>query len=457
MNGSLWWDTLPSSLHTSSMRPPLGADTFCDVAIVGAGFTGLWTAYYLKQSSPDCRIVVIDANEAGFGASGRNGGWCSALFPSSLESMAKNHGRSEAIRMIRTMHDTIDEIFRVSSDHGLDIGWAKGGTTILARSPLQWARSQQEISQWRSWGFAEDDHTLLSAPEARALVGATDVLGGTFTPHCASLNPALLVRNLARVVEALGVTIHEHTAAERIEPGIVRTAHGSIRSEFIVRATEGYTSSLPGLRRTLAPIYSLMVATEPLPESVWKTINLSSRTTFSDERRLIIYGQRTADNRLAFGGRGAAYHFGSRTKPDYDRSGRVFMHLKRALVDMFPDIAPYGFTHEWGGPLGAPRDWHPSCGLDLTTGIAWSGGYIGDGVATSNLGGRTVADLILGRETDLTTLPWVNHRSPRWEPEPLRWLGVNAGLGAMAFGDTSESSTGRPSRTAGMIDRFLKN
>ena len=261
---SLWWDTLPDDLR-APLGPPLNGDEAADVAIVGAGYTGLWTAYYLKRLDPSLRITVVEARQAGFGASGRNGGWASALFPASLEALARQSSRGEAIRMRLEMHHTVDEIGRVAADEGWDIGWSKGGTVVLARTPLQLQNAKDEIANLRSWGFGDDDYRLLDAREAASRAGATDVLGGTYTPHCAAIDPARLVRSLARSVVASGVTLHEGTPVEAIEPGIVRTANGSVRAEIIVRATEGYTPTLKGHVRTLAPVYSLMLATEPLP------------------------------------------------------------------------------------------------------------------------------------------------------------------------------------------------
>jgi glycine/D-amino acid oxidase-like deaminating enzyme len=223
----------------------------------------------------------------------------------------------------------------------------------------------------------------------------------------------------------------------------------------VVRATEGYTVSLEGMRRDVVPVYSLIVATEPLPDSVWEQIGLRDRETFTDLRNLIVYGQRTTDGRLVFGGRGAPYHFGSSIRPGHDREQRVFAMLHATLVDMFPALAPARFTHAWGGALGIARDWVASVGLDRETGIAWAGGYVGDGVGTTNLAGRTLRDLVLGRTTELTALPWVGHRSPRWEPEPLRWLGVNAGLQAMTLADAEERVTGRPSMIARAVSPLV--
>jgi glycine/D-amino acid oxidase-like deaminating enzyme len=228
-----------------------------------------------------------------------------------------------------------------------------------------------------------------------------------------------------------------------------------VRAAHVVRATEGYSPGLPGLRRAIAPVFSLMIATEPLEPEQWRAIGLDRRQTFGDYRNVIIYGQRTADGRLAFGGRGAPYHFGSRVRPEFDREPSVFAALRRVLAELFPVLAKVRVTHAWGGPLGIPRDWCASVGLDRATGLAWAGGYVGDGVGTSNLAGRTVADLILGHDSELVRLAWVGHRSPSWEPEPLRWLGVNAALRLAFRADRVEARTGRRSRAAAALDRFL--
>jgi glycine/D-amino acid oxidase-like deaminating enzyme len=451
---SLWWDTLPDDLR-QPLGAPLGGDSTADVAIVGAGYTGLWTAYYLIKADPTLRITVLDAEVAGFGASGRNGGWASALFPASLDALARASSRDSAVRMKRAMNATVDEIGRVSAVEGWDIEWEKGGTIVLARSPLQWQEAKAEVEALRSWGFGEDDLRLLGKDEASARANATDVLGATFNPHCAAIHPAKLVRQLARTVVALGVTLHEGTRVDAIEPGIVRTAQGTVRAEHVVRATEGYTRTLAGHARTLAPVYSLMLATEPLPLETWEKIGLGGRPTFADGRHLIIYGQRTADDRIAFGGRGAPYFFGSKITPQQDRNPDVHAALWEVLTDLFPQVSSAAVTHTWGGPLGIPRDWWASCGLDRATGMAWSGGYVGDGVGTSNLGGRTLSDLILQRESDLTSLPWVDHRSKKWEPEPFRWLGANLGLRVMTSADHVEARTGKPSRRAAMFARKI--
>jgi glycine/D-amino acid oxidase-like deaminating enzyme len=423
--------------------------------VVGAGFTGLWTAYYLLKADPSRQVVVLDKEVAGFGASGRNGGWCSALFPASWEKVARESSREEAVRLQRTMFDTVDEVGRVVATEELNVDWAKGGTVMLARSEVQHRRAEDLVDHARAWGFPEHDFRLLDGSEARERANATDVSGAVYSPHCAAINPAKLVRGLADAVERLGGTIYEHSPALSLEPGVVRTPMGEVRAPFVVRATEGYTPTLPGFRRVVVPVYSLMIVTDPLPAAAWERIGLTDRATFTDLRNMVIYGQRTADGRFAFGGRGAPYHYGSTVRPEFDRHPKVFGWLERTLGELFPDAADVGVSMRWGGPLGVARDWWATVGLDAATGIGWSGGYVGDGVGTSNLGGRTLADLILGRASDLTSLPWVNRRSRRWEPEPLRWLGVNAGLTAMGAADPEESRTGRPSLIARSFERLI--
>jgi glycine/D-amino acid oxidase-like deaminating enzyme len=449
---SLWHDTTPDDW---TPRPALPGDREVDVAIIGAGFTGLWTAHYLIRADPGLRIAVVEREVAGFGASGRNGGWCSGLFPTSASALARAGGRDGALALQRVMNATVDEVGAAAALEGIDCHYHKGGIVALARTPVQWERALAEVAEAREWGVGEADLRLLGAGEARARLAATDVLGATFTPHCAAIHPARLVRGLAAAVERRGVKIFERTAVEAVTEGTVETALGELRADVIVRATEGFTPSLRGEHRTLAPVYSLMVATEQLPKSYWDEIGPRDRETFSDLRHLIIYGQRTADGRLAFGGRGAPYHFGSRTDSRFDRNRRVFALLRRTLVELFPALREVTFTHAWGGPIGVPRDWFASVGFDRVSGLAWAGGYVGDGVGTSNLAGRTLTDLILGRSSELVSLPWVGHRSRRWEREPVRWVGVNSGLRVMTAADHEERVTHRPSLLAKAMEPWI--
>ena len=440
---NLWWEQVAADGDPLSRRPswsPLPDDA--DVCIVGAGYTGLWTAYYLLLTDPSLRVVVVEQALAGFGASGRNGGWCSALFPASTAKLARRHGRDAALAMRRAMRDTVDEVGRAVAEEGIACDWVKGGTVALARTPVQWSRARAGL---------DDEERLLGPAEASALVGATDVLGATFTPHCARIQPARLVRGLARAVERRGGRIVEGTTALSVGPREVVTDRGAIRAGAVVRATEGWSASLAP--RSVVPVYSLIVATRPLPAGFWDAAGLAGGQTFTDHRHLIVYGQRTADDRLVFGGRGAPYHWRSRIEPAFDRDEHVFGGLRAAATDLFPALRADDFTHSWGGPLGIARDWH--AGVGFADGLGWAGGYVGDGVGTANLAGRTLAALITGAPDPLTTLPWVGHRSRRWEPEPLRWLLVNAGLRLMTLADGEERLTGRPSVVAASLARAL--
>ena len=451
LNRSLWEETAAPSVP----RARLDGDLDVDVAIVGAGFTGLWTAYYLARADPALRIAVCEAEVAGFGASGRNGGWCSALFPASSSSLAALGDRAGAQAQHRAMRASVHEVGRVLADESIDAHFAHGGTISLARSRAQLARARAEVDEARSWGRDEDEIRLLDADAAGEVLAGSSVHGATYTPDCAAIHPLRLARGLADTVVRLGVRLFEQTPVLSIGPGRLVTRTGVVRADIVVRATEGYTVDLPGEHRRLVPIYSLVIATEPLAPGLWERIGLRRRETFTDQRHLLVYGQRTADDRIVFGGRGAPYHFGSRIRPGFDRDERVFRRLREALVDLLPVLSGTSITHSWGGCLGVPRDWCASVGLDRGTGIAWAGGYVGDGVSTTNLAGRTLRDLVLERDTELVRLPWVNHRSPVWEAEPLRWLGVNAGLRVMGAADVEERLTGRPSRLARLVSPLV--
>jgi glycine/D-amino acid oxidase-like deaminating enzyme len=398
---------------------------------------------------------------AGFGASGRNGGWCSALFAASDAKLARLAGPDAARRMRRALQGAVDEVGAAAAAEGIDCHFAKGGTVTVARTPAQEARARQEVAEARAQGAAPGDLVWLEADQARARVGMTEVRGATYTPHCAAIQPALLARGLAEAVERRGVRLFERTAVTALVPGApgrrprLVTDHGTVRADVVVRAVEGWTPTLPGQRRAVVPVYSLMVATEPLGDGFWAGAGLAGRETFADHRHLVIYGQRTADGRLAFGGRGAPYHFASAVRRRFDHEPRVHQALERTLVELFPALAGAAVTHRWGGPLAVPRDWFSSVGLDRGTGVAWAGGFVGDGVSTTNLAGRTLADLITGRPSELVDLPWVGHRSRKWEPEPLRWLGVNGALRAMQLADRSEDRRGRPSRAARFMERLV--
>jgi len=447
----LWWESPSAAPSASGLSSPASAapPPHADVVIVGAGFTGLWTAHYLLLADPALDVVVLEAEHVGFGASGRNGGWVSALWPVGPRTVARRSGEGAARAMVAELQHTVDEVGRATESAAIDCGFRKGGAISLARSPAQAARARAEVAEAVEWGVGT---RWLDAAEASERLAGSRVAGATFTPHCARVHPRRLVDGLAATVRSQGGQVLEGIRVQAIEPGrAVLEGGAQVTAPHVIRATEAWTAALPGHRRTVAPVYSLMVATEPLSAEQWATIGLAEREVFSDHRHVVIYGQRTVDDRLAFGGRGAPYHFRSTIKPQFDHEARVFADLRQTLDDLLPQLGGVAFTHAWGGPLGIARDWHPSVGHDPSTGLGWAGGYVGDGVAATNLAGRTLADLVLGRATPITQLPWVGHRSRRWEPEPARWAGINAGLRLAHAADREEARTGRPARIAALL------
>jgi glycine/D-amino acid oxidase-like deaminating enzyme len=446
---SLWLDRLDGDPLTP--RAPLDGPLDVDVAIVGAGYTGLWTAYYLRRADPGLRVAVLERDVAGFGASGRNGGWCLGFLPMDLERLARRAGHAPAMALQREMFRTVDEVGRAAEREGIDCHYHKGGTLQLATSPVQLRRLHARVRQARRMGLGDADLGFLGPTEAGRRIHVPGLLGAVWSPHCAAVDPARLVRGLARAVERHGARIYESTPATRIRRGGVDTPGGRVRAEVVVRATEGYTPTLPGTHRAVVPLYSLMIATEPLPAAVWDQIGWSGRETVAAGGHLFVYAQRTRDGRVAFGGRGAPYHFASRVRAAYDRHARVHDSLRAALAELLPAAGDARITHRWGGPLGVARDWAASVGLDRASGLAWAGGYVGDGVAAANLAGRTLADLVTGADSELVRLPWVQHRSRRWEPEPLRWLGINGALLLAGSADAAERRTGRPARLRGRL------
>jgi glycine/D-amino acid oxidase-like deaminating enzyme len=449
---SLWHDDVRDDL---SPRPSLESDIDADVAIIGGGYTGLWTAYYLKQSARDLRTVIIESEIAGFGASGRNGGWCIGMLTGIDTYLEDPQQRAGGVGLLRAIFDTVDEVQRVCECEGIDCHYDKGGSIRVATAPAQVRLLQSRLAKLRGLGFTEADFRWLPPQECAHHVGMANALGGLFTSHCASLHPARLARGLAAVVERLGVEIYEKTPAITLEGASVVTPAARIRAPMIVRAMEGYTRRLAGEGRRLVPIHSMMIATEPLPAEIWKEIGLARRQTFGDARRVVTYGQRTRDGRLAFGGRGN-YYYRSGIRDRFEPTQPDFERVHRTLVSFFPALASVAITHRWGGPLGIPRHWLPSVGVDHEEGRAWGGGYSGEGVAAANLAGRTLADLILRQDTPRTQLPWVTRDFPLWEPEPLRWLGVT-GLRRLAdSADTKELQGGAAPLRSAVFSAFAR-
>lgn len=426
-NISLWMDQLDDPLQA---RRSLQHDIQADVAIIGAGYTGLWTAYYLKRHAPQLRVVILEAETAGFGASGRNGGWLmgNLLGEDRLLAARPSAARKASFDLL---HAIPDEVAEVVACEGIDCDLRKGGVLYCAaRYPEQEVRLRDYLEHLRELGLGEDDYRWLSPSELTAQLRVANAYGALYSPHCATIQPAKLVRGLARSVDDMGVELYEHSPVIDWQPGQVRTAQARVTADWVVPAIEGYAATLSPLGNHQLPVQSLIVATEPLPADIWAGIGLERGQAFSEFSRQVTYGQRSLDDRLIFGARGG-YRFGGRLRNDFnlteDERG-----LRRYLMgELFPQLRNVRFSHSWGGNLGMARRFQPHMLRDSRNRIALSGGYGGEGVGASNLGGRTLADLILGRDSELLHQPWVLNDSPisrlrRWEPEPCRWLGYNA-------------------------------
>lgn len=443
---SFWFDDIGG---LPDRRPSLGGDTTVDICIIGAGYTGLWAAYYLKQSDPSLNILIVEQEFAGFGASGRNGGWLTGGFAWSHEKYLAT-GSAEGVRgMVGALGGAVDEVIRVAGSEGIDADILRTDELMVATNPAQWTRAREEVAHRRYWGEAPQRIYTIDADQAAARVAIPGVLGAMVVGNVARLQPAKLVRGLADTVERCGVQIAEGTTVVEIAKGRVTTDRGVVRAPTILRATEGFTARLPGLRRDWLPLNSAQIVTEPLPEWIWEKIGWQGHEILGDFNNVYCYCQRTREGRIVVGARGVPYKFASAIDPGGTPDAESVRRLRAILLQHFPAAAEARIDHAWCGVLGVPRDWCATVGLDRLTGIGWAGGYVGVGVSTANLAGRTLADLYVGRDTELTRLPWVNRRVRRWEPEPLRWLGVRGMFGLYRAADARESRLkGPPSRLA---------
>jgi len=455
---SLWW----SQIDETSPRHSLRGDVDVDVAIIGGGYTGLWTARELLRRDPHLRVCVLEARVCGFGASGRNGGWVSALFPAPASSVISTYGLDAYTRQRLALQNAVASLGEAARSDAIDCNFAHGGTLSFARSELQEVRGRHYVTESAEHGVSNEDLRWIEPEELKEMAWLEGARGAAYSPHCARIQPARLVRGLAEAVERAGATICENSRVTKIIPGEssqrarVITAHGTVTADYVVRATEGFTPTLTRQRRSVVPLYSLMIATEPLPDSWWRDYGFDRFPTFNDERHLLIYGQRTADNRLAFGGRGSPYHFGSTVEPRYDGNDGVFTQLASSLRQLFPSLDAT-ITHRWGGPLAMPRNKFPSVTVDHESGLAAAGGYTGDGVTLSYVCANALADMIVtpDEETRYSSLPFIQAPPRRWEIEPLRWLGINTGIALATYADHYELKHHIESRASALLARLM--
>jgi glycine/D-amino acid oxidase-like deaminating enzyme len=453
---SYWHDSLPEAVQA---RPVLESDIDADVVIIGAGYTGLWTAYYLKKIDPALNIVVLEAKIAGFGASGRNGGWCTP-FISGIEHWLNNPlYKDPALRLKRLMIDTVSEIGRVTELEAIDCHNERSGALEIAVLPEQLKRLRDEFNHQRDLGFGEDVYSWLDAKELGEVLKVDKALAGIRAHQCAAVHPARLARGLADCVEGLGVKIYEHSPVQTLNGQVVTAAGYKVNANTTLVTTEGYSGGLFGHKQRLIPVHSMMVATEPLSREQINEIGFRQRYTFANYDRVTTYGQLTADNRIAFGCRGT-YLFASGIQHKFEHDDSEFELVRNTLLRFFPALQGVRFTHAWGGAMGVSRSLRPSVNFDPDKGVGWAGGFFGNGVAATHLAGQTLADLVTAQQTERLDTPWVNpaHANRRWEPEPLRWLGVRSTRTLMGVADRFEYQGGRPgSFFAKILDMFMPN
>lgn len=449
---SLW---LEGALENSIRRPALDRDMRADVAIVGGGLIGIWLAHTLAVEAPNLNVIVLERDVVGFGAAGRNGGWIGAGLAGAPGRYAKRSGWDIVRDGAALFREAVALIGQTAAEEGIDAGFAQGGTLAFAASDPQVARLRAGARSAASNGLAGPGDRSLSLAEARALVDIPTMRAAHFTPDCARVDPARLVRGLADAAQRRGVRIFEGSEVTDLRDHCVVTEGGTVEATHVVVATEAWAPKLPGGMLTSLPLTSMMIATEPLPADVWDRIGWPHGLTIRDKSHLFFYAQRTRDDRIAIGGRGSPYRISAPYAEFGERDAPVWARLERTIAEHFPAAAGARITHRWGGILAVPRDWSMSIRHDQRSGHIRVGGLAGHGVVGAQIAGRTVAELIQGRDTRRTRMPWVGHRSRRWEPEPARYLAANAIVQLLTSADGHEQRTGRRAKRADLVTPFM--
>ncbi|QMW65388.1 FAD-dependent oxidoreductase [Mumia sp. ZJ1417] len=420
---------------------PAALEDAYDLVVIGGGLTGLWTAYYAIARDPSARVLVLEAVEVGYGASGRNGGWLSPLLPGNRAVYARKsaQGADGVVAFQHEMFGAIDEVLAVLERERVDADQVRGGQLTLAPTPAAMARVKATREAHLRYGYEPSQVVLLDADETRARVSSATAHGGMFYPDTARVDPAKLTRGLAEVLRRRGVTISEHTPAREVTAHRVRTDRGSVDAGRIAVCLEAYTSQLLGGRQVI-PVNSSMIVTDPLPASAWEQIGWDGRECLNDAAHTFIYAQRTADDRIAIGGRGTPYTYGSGTPGLGASDAKTTANLRRRLESMFPGI-DFPVAHAWRGVIGVTRDWCANVTHDAASGVGVVYGFAGHGVTATNLAARTLLDRLDGVDSALTRLPWNEHRTRQWEPEPLRWIGVHGMYALFGLADRWEERT----------------
>jgi glycine/D-amino acid oxidase-like deaminating enzyme len=407
--------------------PPLAGDVEVDIAIVGGGFTGLWAAHFLLRAEPALKVAVIEREVVGFGASGRNGGFAMTLLSRSLHDLLQTFGKEPARAAHEAVVRSIDAIGQFCTDYEVACDYQKNGFIGVATDDSQVPRIEADRQAAEALGIAGVRY--LPGEELRRHIQSPLFRCGLEEQACALLNPARLVRGLARVVRQQSAITYEQTPVERIDTAgekvSVCTPHGTVRADKVVLATNAYSVQFPEFRRAVVPLYSYIVLTEPLSEARWAAVGWQGRQGLEDKRTYIHYFRPTADGRILMGGEDAPYYYGSSIAPQHDRNPRLFAQLQRDLKAIYPQLEDVRCTHQWGGPVGVTVRFVPTFGTLQGGRVHYGFGYCGHGVGPAHLGGQILRDLVLGRQSEFTDLCFVREQALPFPREPLRYLGMN--------------------------------
>ena len=434
-----WWLREALQDEPGEPCPPLAQDTSTDAVIIGGGFTGLWTAYFLSLAKPELGITVLEQDICGGGPSGRNGGFASGWWDE-LDGLVHLFGVDAALRACRAISASIDAIGTFCSDHAIEAWYRHAGYVFAATSPAHERIVEQMVHAAQEAGAAEE-LSELSPAEVKNRCASPAFRGGAFMRDGAQVQPARLVRGLRRVVLERGVTIHEGTTVERLEGTTAVTSTGRVNAKHAVLAVNAWATAWPQLNARLVAWSSYIVMTAPAPEPL-RQIGWTGGELISDLRTSLRYFRTTPDGRVAFGGGGGR----ARRKID-----DAFTHDARAVTEtaegfrlMFPSFAEVPIEDAWGGPIDVSPTHLPSFGRVRGTNVYHANGYTGNGVAPSYLAGRVLADLVTGADTDEVRLPMVNARPRPFPPEPFRSLGAALVRRAMIAKETAEERGRNP-------------
>lgn len=416
-----WLETAP---HTPS--PPLEGGTRCDVAIVGGGFTGLWTAYELKIAAPALDVVVLEAAEIGHGASGRNGGFAMTLLDMSLAHLVDNHGAERARAAHEAVAGSVDAIGRVCAERGIDCDYVKGGLMVVATNEAQEVRVARDLEAASKLGLAGFE--ALTGAQCQQRVRSPTYRVGYHEEACAVVHPGKLVRGLARVLRDMGVRIYEGTpvtGTDRVCKAVaLRTAGGQVEAEQAVFATNAWAAGIEPFRRKVVPLYTYVLLTEPLTDAQWADVGWQGREGIEDKRNYVHYYRVTGDGRILWGGGDGVIYSDVGIDPSRDRSVEVRASLERTFRATFPQLADLPIAAHWGGPVGITVPFLPYVGTLEDGRVHYGHGYNGHGVAPSHTAGCVLADRVLGRDRGFGPLPFVDTKEPAFPPKALTYLGA---------------------------------